>query len=66
MDDNRHKQDVNDAIDDIEVDVNVLARFKGIYKRKIVWKIEMRLRGIWLMVVRISIMINQIFQVGGE
>jgi hypothetical protein len=25
MDDNRHKQDVNDAIDDIEVDVNTLA-----------------------------------------
>jgi hypothetical protein len=28
MDDNRHKQDVNDAIDDIEVDVNTLAQFK--------------------------------------
>jgi hypothetical protein len=28
VDDNRHKQDVNDAIDDIEVDVNTLARFK--------------------------------------
>jgi len=27
-DDNRHKQDVNDAIDDMEVDVNTLARFK--------------------------------------
>ena len=28
MDDNSHKQDVNDAIDDIEVDVNTLAQFK--------------------------------------
>jgi len=28
VDDNRHKQDVNDAIDDMEVDVNTLARFK--------------------------------------
>jgi len=28
MDDTRHKQDVNDAIDDMEVDVNTLARFK--------------------------------------
>jgi len=28
VDDNRHKQNVNDAIDDIEVDVNTLARFK--------------------------------------
>jgi hypothetical protein len=28
VDDNRHKQDVNDAINDMEVDVNTLARFK--------------------------------------
>jgi len=28
VDDNRHKQDVNDAINDIEVDVNTLARFQ--------------------------------------
>jgi phytoene/squalene synthetase len=28
VDDNKHKQDVNDAIDDMEVDVNTLARFK--------------------------------------
>jgi len=28
VDDNRHKQDVNDAIDDMEIDVNTLARFK--------------------------------------
>ncbi|KAL3573894.1 hypothetical protein D5086_024507 [Populus alba] len=28
VDDNRHKQDVNDAIDDMEVDVNTLVRFK--------------------------------------
>jgi len=28
VDDNRHKQDINDAIDDMEVDVNTLARFK--------------------------------------
>jgi len=28
VDDNRHKQDVNDVIDDMEVDVNTLARFK--------------------------------------
>jgi hypothetical protein len=25
VDDNRHKQDVNDVIDDMEVDVNTLA-----------------------------------------
>jgi len=28
VDDNKHKQDVNDTIDDMEVDVNTLARFK--------------------------------------
>jgi hypothetical protein len=28
VDDNGHKQDVNDVIDDMEVDVNTLARFK--------------------------------------
>jgi len=28
VDDNRHKQDVNDAIDDIKIDVNTLAQFK--------------------------------------
>ena len=28
VNDNRHKQDVNDAIDDMEVDVNTLALFK--------------------------------------
>jgi hypothetical protein len=28
VDDNRHKQDINDVIDDMEVDVNTLARFK--------------------------------------
>jgi len=28
VDDNKHKQDVNDVIDDMEVDVNTLARFK--------------------------------------
>ena len=28
VDNNRHKQDVNDAIDDIEVDINTLAQFK--------------------------------------
>jgi hypothetical protein len=28
VDNNRHKQDVNDVIDDMEVDVNTLARFK--------------------------------------
>jgi hypothetical protein len=28
VDDNRHKQNVDDAIDDMEVDVNTLARFK--------------------------------------
>ena len=28
VDDNRHKQDDNDVIDDVEVDVNTLARFK--------------------------------------
>jgi hypothetical protein len=31
---------------------------KDIYRRRIVWKIEMRFRGIWLMVVRILMMIS--------
>jgi hypothetical protein len=29
VDDNRHKQDVNDAIDDMEIDVNTLLGSKG-------------------------------------
>jgi putative ubiquitin-RnfH superfamily antitoxin RatB of RatAB toxin-antitoxin module len=28
VDNNMHKQDINDVIDDIEVNVNTLARFK--------------------------------------
>jgi len=51
VDDNRHKQDVN-VIGDIEVDVNNLVNSKGIKIWKTMWKIEMRLRGIWLIVYK--------------
>ena len=51
VDDNRHKQDVN-VIGDIEVDVNNLVNSKGIKIWKTMWKIEMRLGGIWLIVYK--------------
>jgi CRISPR/Cas system CMR-associated protein Cmr3 (group 5 of RAMP superfamily) len=51
VDDNRYKQDVN-VIGDIEVDVNNLVNSKGIKIWKTMWKIEMRLRGIWLIVYK--------------
>jgi hypothetical protein len=51
VDDNRHKQDVN-VIGDIEVDVNNLVNSKCIKIWKTMWKIEMRLRGIWLIVYK--------------
>jgi len=58
VDDNRHKHDINEVIDDIEVNVNTLARFKRHLQEEDSVQNKMRLKGIWLMIVRISMMIN--------
>lgn len=54
---NRYKHHVN-AIDDMVVDVNTLARFKRHLQEEYSVKIEMRLKHIWLMVVRILMVIS--------
>ena len=57
-DDNKKKHD-DDVINDNDMEVLILwLDSKDIYKIKIMWKIEIRLRDIWLMGVRIFMMIN--------
>lgn len=63
----RNKNDVNvDSMVLMICQMTWLLNSKNNQRSKMVWREKIRLRGIWVMVKRILLIINQIFQVSGN